>query len=79
MKNKLILTFVAFITVIVSVLIVASLGSYSQQQTGIGVNYVVAESEVQAQTPAFDTSNFSNPLEINNKYFPLKPGTHNDL
>lgn len=75
MKNKLILTFVAFITVIVSVLIVASLGSYSQQQTGIGVNYVVAASEVQAQTPAFDTSNFSNPLEINNKYFPLKPGT----
>jgi len=46
MKNKLILTFVAVITVIVSVLIVASLGSYSQQQTGIGVNYVVATSEV---------------------------------
>ncbi len=75
MKNKLILTFVAFITVIVSVLIVSSLGCYCQQQTGIGVNYVVAASEVQAQTPAFDTSNFSNPLEINNKYFPLKPGT----
>lgn len=75
MENKLILTFVALVTLIFSVLIVASLGSYSQQLKGIDVNYVVAISEAQAQTPTFDTSNFSNPLEINNKYFPLKPGT----
>jgi hypothetical protein len=75
MKNKLILTNVPLITVIVSVLIVASLGSHSQPQTGIGVNYVVAASEVQAQTPAFDTSNFHDPLKIDNKYYPLKPGT----
>jgi hypothetical protein len=72
MKNG---TFVALITVTINVLIIASLGSFSQQQTGIGVNYLVAVSDPQAQTPAFDTSNFSNPLEIDNKYFPLKPGT----
>ncbi len=75
MKNKLILTFVALITSIVSVLIVASVGSYSQQQTGIGVNYVVAASDVQTQTPTFDTSNFHDPLKIDNKYYSLKPGT----
>jgi hypothetical protein len=72
MKNG---TFVALITVTINVLIIASLGSFSQQQTGIGVNYVVAVSDPQSQTPTFDTSNFSNPLEIDNKYFPLKPGT----
>jgi ABC-type transporter Mla subunit MlaD len=44
MENKLILTFVTLITLIVSVLIVASLGSFSQQPRGIGVNYVVAAS-----------------------------------
>ena len=75
MENKLILTFVTLITLIVSVLIVASLGSFSQQPTGIGVNYVVAASKVQAQTPAFDKSNFHDPLKIDNKYFPMKvPG-----
>ncbi|MGI0022988.1 MAG: hypothetical protein ACRD9Q_09025, partial [Nitrososphaeraceae archaeon] len=75
MENKLFLTFVALITLIVSVLIVASLGSYSQQSTGIGVNYVVAASKVQAQTPAFDTSNFHDPLKIDNRYYSLKPGS----
>ncbi len=75
MENKLILTFVTLITLIVSVLIVASLGSFSQQPTGIGVNYVVAASKVQAQTPALDTSNFHDPLKIDNKYYSLKPGT----
>ncbi len=30
---------------------------------------------VQAQTIAFDKSNFHDPLKIDNKYFPLKPGT----
>ena len=30
---------------------------------------------VQAQTPAFDKSNFHNPLKIDNKYFSFKPGT----
>ena len=75
MENKLILTFVTLITLIVSVLIVASLGSFSQQPTGIGVNYVVAASKVQAQTPAFDKSNFNDPLKIDNKYYFLKPGT----
>jgi hypothetical protein len=29
---------------------------------------------VQAQTPAFDKSNFHDPLKIDNKYYPLKPG-----
>jgi hypothetical protein len=33
------------------------------------------ESRVQAQTPAFDKSNFHDPLKIDNKYYPLKPGT----
>jgi len=66
---------VTLITLIVSVLIVASLGSFSQQLTGIGVNYVVAASKVQTQTPAFDTSNFHDPLKIDNKYYSLKPGT----
>jgi len=75
MENTLIFTFVTLITLILSLLIVASLGSYSQQQTGIGVNYVVAASEVQTQTPAFDTSNFHDPLKIDNKYYSLKPGT----
>ena len=75
MKSKLILTFTTLVTLIVSVLIVASLGSYSQQQTAIGVNYVVAASNVQTQTPAFDTSNFHDPLKIDNKYYSLKPGT----
>lgn len=75
MENKLILTFMPLITLIVSVLIVASLGSHNEQQTEVGINYVVATSEVQAQTPAFDTSNFHDPLKIDNKYYPLKPGT----
>lgn len=75
MENKLILTFVTLITLTVSVLIVASLGSFSQELTGIGVNYVVATSKVQTQTPAFDTSNFHDPLKIDNKYYSLKPGT----
>lgn len=75
MENKLILTFVTLITLTVSVLIVASLGSFSQQLTGIGVNYVDATSKVQTQTPAFDTSNFHDPLKIDNKYYSLKPGT----
>ncbi len=30
---------------------------------------------VQGAATVFDKSNFSNPLEINNKYLPLKPGT----
>lgn len=30
---------------------------------------------IQGSTIVFDKSNFSNPLEIDNKYFPLKPGT----
>ncbi|MEP6576078.1 MAG: hypothetical protein ABJB85_06605 [Nitrososphaerota archaeon] len=30
---------------------------------------------VQAASVAFDKSNFHNPLKIDNKYFPLKPGT----
>jgi hypothetical protein len=30
---------------------------------------------VQAQTPAFDKSNFHDPLKIDNKYYPLKAGT----
>ena len=30
---------------------------------------------VQAQTPAFDKSNFHDPLKIDNKYYPLKTGT----
>ncbi len=30
---------------------------------------------VQAQTIALDKSNFHDPLKIDNKYFPLKPGT----
>ena len=30
---------------------------------------------VQAQTPAFDKSNFHDPLKIDNKYYPLKVGT----
>src|SRR5437867_8425238 len=75
MENKLILSFVTLITLIVSVLIVASLGSFSQQLTGIGVNYVVAASKVQTQTPAFDPSNFHDPLKIDNKYYSLKPGS----
>src|SRR5215475_2852684 len=31
--------------------------------------------KVQAQTPAFDKSNFHDPLKIDNKYYSLKPGT----
>ena len=34
-----------------------------------------AELRVQAQTPAFDKTSFHNPLSIDNKYYPLKPGT----
>ena len=33
------------------------------------------EFRVQAQTPAFDNSNFHDPLKIDNKYYILKPGT----
>ncbi len=33
------------------------------------------EFRVQAQTPAFDKSNFHDPLKIDNKYYPLKVGT----
>ena len=33
------------------------------------------EFRVQAQTPAFDKSNFHDPLKIDNKYYPLKPGS----
>ncbi|TLX69291.1 MAG: hypothetical protein E6L03_00490 [Thaumarchaeota archaeon] len=32
------------------------------------------EFRVQAQTPAFDKSNFHDPLKIDNKYYSLKPG-----
>ena len=34
-----------------------------------------AELRIQATSVVFDKSNFSNPLKIDNKYFPLKPGT----
>ena len=33
------------------------------------------EFPVQAQTPAFDKTIFHDPLKIDNKYYPLKPGT----
>jgi hypothetical protein len=33
------------------------------------------EMRVQAQTPVFDKTSFHNPLKIDNKYYPLKPGT----
>ncbi len=33
------------------------------------------ELRIQAAPIVFDKSNFSSPLEIDNKYFPLKPGT----
>ena len=33
------------------------------------------EFRVQAQTPAFEKSNFNDPLKIDNKYYSLKPGT----
>ena len=35
----------------------------------------LVEFRVQAQTPAFDKSNFHDPLKIDNKYYPLKVGT----
>jgi hypothetical protein len=76
MENKLILTFVTLITLIVSSLIVASLGLYIRHQLiAIGIDYAAATSKEQIQTPAFDTSNFHDPLKIDNKYFPLKSGT----
>ena len=34
---------------------------------------------VQAQIVTFNKSNFHDPLKIDNKYFPLKPGKYNDL
>ena len=33
------------------------------------------EFRVEGQTPAFDKSSFHDPLKIDNKYYPLKPGT----
>lgn len=39
----------------------------------ISVGFV--EFRVQAQAPAFDKTNFNNPLKIDNKYYPLKPGS----
>ncbi|HEY7109299.1 MAG TPA: hypothetical protein VH415_07730 [Nitrososphaeraceae archaeon] len=64
MENKSILILMTLITT-VSISIVAI----------IGVNYVVGTSKVQEQTPAaFNTSNFHDPLKIDNKYYPLKPG-----
>jgi hypothetical protein len=67
---------VTLITLIVSSLIVASLGLYIRHQPiAIGIDYAVATSKAQIQTPSFDTSNFHDPLKIDNKYFPLKSGT----
>ena len=39
----------------------------------ISVGFI--ELRLQAQAPAIDKTNFNNPLKIDNKYFPLKPGT----
>jgi hypothetical protein len=76
MENKLILTFVALITLIVSVLIVASLASYSQQPTGVGVNYVAATSKAtnSKYTDSFNLKNCTLSTTGTNPYFILVPG-----
>ncbi len=69
MEIKLILMFVGLIMSTNVALILVGLGLHHQQPTIMGINYAMAASNV------FDKSNFSNPLKIDNKYFPLKPGT----
>jgi len=76
MGNKLIFTFMVTITLIVSVLIVSSLGSLSQEPTGIGINYVVATSKA-TNTKYSDSFNIENcTLSTTgiNPYFILEPG-----
>ena len=76
MENNLILTFLALITLIVSVVFVASLGSYSQQPTGIGVNYVAASSKPTnaKYTDSFNLKNCTLSTTGTNPYFILEPG-----
>jgi len=69
MEIKLILIFVGLIMSTNVALILVGLGLHYQLPTVMGINYAMAASNV------FDKSNFSNPLKIDNKYFPLKPGT----
>jgi hypothetical protein len=69
MEIKIILMFVGLIMSTNVALILVGLGLHYQQPTIMGINYAMAASNV------FDKSNFSNPLKIDNKYFPLKPGT----
>ena len=69
MEIKLILMFVGLIMSTNVALILVGLGLHYQQPTVMGINYAMAASNV------FNKSNFSSPLKIDNKYFPLKPGT----
>ena len=69
MEIKVIQICVGLIISASTVLMIAGSGSYFQQLTILDVKYANAASIV------FDKSNFNNPLEIDNKYFPLKPGT----
>jgi len=69
MKIKVILICVGLIISAGTALSIVGSGSHFQQLTILDIKYANAASIV------FDKSNFNNPLEIDNKYFPLKPGT----
>jgi hypothetical protein len=76
METKLAFALGALIMLTDTMLIVAGLGSYSQQQTAIGINYAMATSKASDVkfTDSFNLENCTFSTTGTNPYFILQPG-----